>query len=191
MTRDPRVQLYDGEIPLRARLRANLTVMAALAVVLRLPWAVAGLVAVVAVVLGRGHEAPASFTAAVTAAALVTLAVALPPLAAAIRTVWTVIKQRTHVLRLALLRDGWRTAAVWVDQPKSGGPWRVETIGAIPLRREIGAALIAEALDYADEHGVVVVARARTEGLAELYERYGFTHDAPGSRHMTRQPKPV
>ena len=188
MNRDPRVKLYDGEIPLGAAVRANFVTVLARAAVLWQGWLVAAVIlgAGVARLVWRGfplwHVITVLLSYVPVGLAFFVLTLTLA------RTAWTCISQRRHVLRLGMLRDGWRTAAVWVDQPKSGGPWRVQLMGALPFRRGLGAPLMREALRYADTQRAVLTARARTPGLAAVYARYGFTHDAPGSRRMTRRP---
>lgn len=187
---DPRVQIYQGRIPPGLMLRANLVTVLARAAVMWPMWVLLGLALAGVAAYGLHLGVPARYVVADILTRTAVAALGFVAAVTLIRTARMYLARRTHTLHLGILREGWRTAAVWVDHPKGGGPWRVQVIGAIPLRRGLGGPLIRAAVQHADAHQAVVTARARTEGLAALYERHGFTRDTPGGRQMTRNPSP-
>ena len=187
---DPRVQIYQGRIPPGPMLRANLVTVLARAAVMWPMWVLMGLALAGVASYGLHLGVPARYVLTDILTRTTLAALGFVAAVTLIRTARMYLARRTHTLHLGILREGWRTAAVWVDHPKGGGPWRVQVIGAIPLRRGLGARLIRAAVKHADAHQAVVTAKARNDALAAVYERYGFTRNTPGGRQMTRNPSP-
>ncbi|MGB8019820.1 MAG: hypothetical protein WCF04_01170, partial [Candidatus Nanopelagicales bacterium] len=93
-----------------------------------------------------------------------------------------------------------RRARVRTRSEASTGPDRqvdgvpavlVGYLAAWPQRTGAGTQLVTRICALADQAQVAMRLDARSPEVGRLYQRFGFTYDAPGSLGMTRHPRPA